>query len=1059
MADKRRTGGRRAIGGGMEGKGKTRRKAADASARMLDDDKPPGRSPSILELDADAFGDLLRADASSRQGARPAAEAALDAQLAGMVPPEELAALKQLAAQSDVRSRSGPRVLILPGILGSQLAVRKGARSDLIWIDPWDIVHGKLGRIGMDATDEVFSPGVIGISYWPLRQHLRLAGFNADFHPFDWRLDIGTLADRLLQSLAQERGPVMLVAHSMGGLVARVALGRNRGPVTRLVTLGSPQHGSFAVTRAFDQSSDVVQWLDRVDGTRDARGLAQLFAAFQGLVGMLPDPDILRTPDFTSAANWPASIVRPSAPALAAARALRDSLPAKLPGAETIAIVGTGQSTAVGAATTSATGRIDYFPGDGDGTVPTASAAWKGADRIWYVQAEHARMPLMPSLARAVTAILRGQAPDLDSSPPPPTAYRMAALTQALPRPDTAIADEEALLRAISPFIATAAGESAANIGQLKPKDAAAPALAATPLPRFRKASRARFSVGAGAPLRLEIQLRHGNLLDCAADCFALGLFNGIDPAGAAAAVDAELDGALRRMLQHRMFSANVGEVGILPNGGHLLRARAVAFVGLGAPASFATETMDAVGASLMRTMIAAGLDEMAMVPLGTSTAHWTEDSFGHLLQGFITAFREQPGNRFRSVTFCDHNPDRIADIREWLRTILTSQLCEEIELVVEEGTLVERQRSPARQAINPRAYLFLTQRPGEPGTALEDERRTHAALILPRPTAAAAAWQPQPASPRAMESLLDELDSARRSLKGVQTFGAKLAEMGLPPDVGTTLAELGDTHLAVVHGEYDSPIPWETLHVEGAAPALKGGLSHRYLVPNRSIAKWNAAREKDSPLRILLVADPTTDLPGAMREADALVALAAAQPGSFHLVKELRQGAATLNAVLQALTEGGIDVLHYAGHAYFDRINRNDGGLQLSGGQVFTGRHAMNLGKLPALIFFNACEAARVRGEEGATTMRMADQAMEQSSVAEVLLRNGVGNFVGTYWKVGDSAACMFANSFYRAVAAHESLNAAVLAGRRALLDASLPDWANYVFYGDPDFTLLERE
>jgi CHAT domain-containing protein len=209
----------------------------------------------------------------------------------------------------------------------------------------------------------------------------------------------------------------------------------------------------------------------------------------------------------------------------------------------------------------------------------------------------------------------------------------------------------------------------------------------------------------------------------------------------------------------------------------------------------------------------------------------------------------------------------------------------------------------------------------------------------------------------------------------------------------------------------------------------------------------------------VLLVADPGGDLPGAIREADQLVDLANAEPGSFRVVRQLRQGAATLDAVVAALADGGIDVLHYAGHAYFDRNNRNDGGLQLAGGKVFSGRHAMSLGKLPALIFFNACEAARVRGEDGTTRMRVADQAMEQSSVAEGLLRNGVGNFVGTYWKVKDDAACLFANNFYRSIAGHESLNAAVLAGRSALLNAAMPDWANYVFYGDPDFTLLERE
>ena len=970
-----------------------------------------------------------------------------------LVPPDELSALKQLAAQGELRSVAGPRVLVLPGIMGSQLAIRKGSDSDLIWLDPFDIMRGKLGRIGMNTADQVFPSGVLGISYWPLRQYLRLAGFDADFHPFDWRLDISTLADELVQRLAQESRPVMLVAHSMGGLVARLALGRNRKTVTRLVTLGSPQHGSFAITKAFDQSNDVVQWLDKVDVTRNARDLAEVFAGYQGLVGMLPDPAILRTPDFTAAANWPAAIVRPTDQALAAAKSLRAALPATLNDVDTVAIVGTGQPTAIGAAINSAVGAIDYFPGDGDGTVPLASAAWKGAKRIWYAKAEHARMPLMPSLAKAVVAILRGEVPDLASTPPPPAAFRSISLARPLPGPEVE-GDEAALLQAISPFVATTSGEAPTASSAMLPQGAPA---VPTPMPRFRKASRSRFSVGAGAPLRLEIQLRQGNLLDCAADCFALGLFNGIDPSGAAAAVDAELDGALRRMLQHRMFSANIGEISILPNGGHLLRARAVAFVGLGTPASFKAETMDAVGASLMRTMIAAGLDEMAMVPLGTSTAHWTEDSFGHLLQGFITAFREQPANRFRSVTFCDHDPARIDQIREWLRTILTSQLCEDIELVVEEGKLVDRQRALDRPAMTPRAYLFLTQRPGEPGTPQESEQRSHAALILPRPTAAAAAWQPQPASPQALNGLLTQLDEARATINGVKTFGTSLAQMGLAPDVAQALAELGDMHLAVVHGEYDSPIPWETLHVDSKAPALKGGLSHRYLVPNRSIAKWNNARTPGGPLRVLLVADPTDNLPGAMREAEALVALAKAEPGSFSIIEDLRKGAATLEAVIEALADGGIDVMHYAGHAYFDKTNRNDGGLMLAGGQVLTGRHAMNLGKLPALIFFNACEAARVRGEDGAPAMGAAEQAKEQSSVAEALLRSGVGNFVGTYWKVGDSAACLFADKFYHAIAEHRSLNDAVLAGRSALHNAEMPDWANYVFYGDPDFTLLE--
>lgn len=1003
-------------------------------------DGAPNRS--ILELGADSFDALLRSD--TRGSATPAGQ-----QLGKLVPPVELERLRQLASRA-AESRGGERVLILPGIMGSQLEVRANGDRDLVWIDPLDIGFGGLGKIGVIGAANVVAHDVVGICYSPLRLRLRAAGFDADFHPFDWRRDIADLGAELSQRLQQEPRPLTIVAHSMGGLVARMALVANPGKARRLITLGTPHHGSFAVTAAFDQSSSVIKWLDRVDSTRNARDLAQLFSGFSGLVGMLPDPAYLRTPDFGFAANWPAAIARPTDASLASAMRLRQALQAALP-IECVAIVGTGRATATGAAIDSATGRISYFPGEGDGTVPLASAAWEGAGRIWYGDGEHAMLPLKSSVADAVAAIIRGEQPALDPAPPRPAAYTRAILEAATPIivSRSGSSNDDALLAALRPFVATPDGGD--RPAASAPSNAAPMAAGR----RYRDASRGRFVVGAGAPLRLEIQLREGNLLDCSADCFALGVFNGIDPSGAASAIDAEMDGAVRMMLEHRQFSTNVGEISILPNGRHLLRARAVAFVGMGAPASFSAEAMEAVGTSLMRTMIATRMDEMAMVPFGTSIAHWTEDSFGFLLQGFVTALREQPANRFRSVTFCDRNPHNIADIRQWLRGVSTSLLCDDIELSIDEAKLAVRQQERGSAPRDQRAYLFLT-RQSKIVDGQDMGQATHSALILPRPTQAAAAWLPQPASPQRVKSKLAELDTAIRSVEGVSSFGEEIGRFGLAPDVLQGIAELGDLQLTLVHGEFDTPMPWETLHVGGLAPALAGGVSHRYLVPDRSIVKWSKSREPGTPLNILLVADPTSNLPGAIAEAEALSKLAAANPRAIRISKELLQSEATHDAVLAALSNGGVDIMHYAGHAFFDPINRAEGGLQLAGNSVLTGRDVIRAGKLPALIFFNACEAARVRGEPDNAPLPLADQVAQQASIAEALLRGGVGNFVGTYWKVKDEAAKRFSDTFYRAIVDRQTLNAAVLAGRRALMDEGRPDWANYVFYGDPDFNFL---
>ncbi len=87
--------------------------------------------------------------------------------------------------------------------------------------------------------------------WWWMRRQLRAAGFavaTIDLEgPFS---DVETLADgldRRIDALLAETGAdrVLLVTHSMGGLVAR-ALMRRRGTarIARFVTLGGPHHGT-----------------------------------------------------------------------------------------------------------------------------------------------------------------------------------------------------------------------------------------------------------------------------------------------------------------------------------------------------------------------------------------------------------------------------------------------------------------------------------------------------------------------------------------------------------------------------------------------------------------------------------------------------------------------------------------------------------------------------------------------------------------------------------------------------------------------------------------------
>ena len=119
---------------------------------------------------------------------------------------------------------------------------------------------------------------------------------------------------------------------------------------------------------------------------------------------------------------------------------------------------------------------------------------------------------------------------------------------------------------------------------------------------------------------------------------------------------------------------------------------------------------------------------------------------------------------------------------------------------------------------------------------------------------------------------------------------------------------------------------------------------------------------------------------------------------------------------MLAELRKGAHDVLHYAGHAFFDVENRGSSGLICAGGEVLTGRDIQTLSTLPALVVLNACESARIRGKRGAPRFAVDNarvlRPVELTSLADAFLRAGVANYIGTYWPVGDFAAADFARA-----------------------------------------------
>lgn len=304
-------------------------------------------------------------------------------------------------------------VYVVPGLMGSQLCLQRPrpAPDDLLWLDPADISHGQLALLTMPGAP-VMAGGPVLHGYLPLKLALLAAGFSVRCFAYDWRRDIAESGSALARLLAAESArEVSIVAHSMGGLVARFALNSSAGPrIQRLITLGTPHGGSYAPLQAVRGVYPLVRRLAQIDSHHSAEALArEVFSSFHSLYQMLP---LDNTPDLINSRNWPRSGPQPNATLLDRVTMLRLGGPDP----RISAIAGYGYETV-----TNATCMHDefYYRFDfgGDGTVPASRATLAGCE-AWYCRVPHNELMRNPEVHAAVARLLADQAPQLAGAPP-----------------------------------------------------------------------------------------------------------------------------------------------------------------------------------------------------------------------------------------------------------------------------------------------------------------------------------------------------------------------------------------------------------------------------------------------------------------------------------------------------------------------------------------------------------------------------------------------------------------------------------------------------------------
>ena len=522
---------------------------------------------------------------------------------------EELKELYKAAT----RRRRGPslgRVVLLPGLMGTNLdSVDASGDADRVWINLFRMFGGRMNDLRLAEDGQPLPPppsvrtaGIHSGTYLKLLFELQ-AHWDAIPFGYDWRTDLrqsaGALADRVREWAKGE--PVHLVAHSLGGILARTFIKRfpdawagmldrtGKGRGGRLVMLGTPNRGAFAIVLALSGEEKLVKTLAKIDSKHDVTELLQILNTFLGSYQLLPSPRVDLGDDHRrlfDAAAWGSLPVRQGL--LQQGEQFQEWLHPVIDPDRMVFVAGYGQPTPV-RVRIEGPGRFTYDVTDeGDGRVPHSLGLLEDV-RTYWVKEKHGDLAKNKSILQAIHALLQtGETPQLESARPrgravAAGAYRKAETFETVP-PEV----EEALSRARS------RGRRELRLTEREAARLEARAFEdylGRPGPSAEaKAPAARPRAGERRKPVLDLEVVWSDVKLARADVYVAGAYSRVPPAGPLRELDKALSKglpeghtAVAEQINRGLVTGRLGDVDFFPWD----KGRTVAVAGMGYAGSF----------------------------------------------------------------------------------------------------------------------------------------------------------------------------------------------------------------------------------------------------------------------------------------------------------------------------------------------------------------------------------------------------------------------------------------------------------------------------------------
>ena len=307
---------------------------------------------------------------------------------------------------------------------------------------------------------------------------------------------------------------------------------------------------------------------------------------------------------------------------------------------------------------------------------------------------------------------------------------------------------------------------------------------------------------------------------------------------------------------------------------------------------------------------------------------------------------------------------------------------------------------------------------------------------------------------------------SAANVVRELEEMGAVLYKLLVPDRMKDELRRHPEVPLTITTNDLE--LPWELMFEYGDAQQPGGFTALRRPVTRmpvgRSAGRVPAASTRSTRRRVALVASvgtPPRELAGARREIDLIEARLKEEWGDKVEIDVVASGVQdnepTGSRFRQILLCGSYDIVHYAGHAAFDKDRPDQSGLLLHDDEICFAQKIQRLMQGNPLVFLNACETARLEASVERPPPEGVYEGDPREGLANAFVYGGALACIGTLWPVSDDVAASFAISFYRRALGGQQFGQAMLQARIEVVNEYPDDPSSFAFvlYGDPALQL----